>query len=115
MLLLSVTPVLASEGTTLDEIYQDAYNVAKKATPKLDGPLDRKVHEFEVMRDCRKYAAELLEVFDNAVFGKAHYVAGMYFAERVQYGGIWDYKEYLRLNTEYYEPELDELFFHLSY
>ena len=67
------------------------------------------------MRDCRKYAAELLEVFDNAVFGKVHYVAGMYFAERVQYGGIWDYKEYLRLNTEYYEPELDELFFHLSY
>lgn len=83
-------------------------SISKKEAPKLDELSERKVHEFEVMRDCRRHADELLEVFDNAIFGTAHVVAGAYFAERVKYGGVWDYKEYLGTNTEYYEPELKQ-------
>lgn len=46
------------------------------------------------------------DVYDSAVFGTAHIVAGTYFAERVRSGGIWDYKVKLGTTTRYFESEL---------
>lgn len=60
----------------------------------------------DLMPEARTHANQLKKVYDNAVFGTAHIVAGKYFADRVKSGGIWDYKRYLGLNTRYYETEL---------
>lgn len=60
----------------------------------------------DLMPECRAHAAELREVYDNAILGTQLASAGIYFAERVKGGGIWDYKAYLGLNTQYFETEL---------
>lgn len=60
-----------------------------------------------IMAEARKHAKELKEVFDNALFTRKHYTAGMYFAERVKTGGIWDYKSYMGTNTVYYMEDLN--------
>ncbi len=59
-----------------------------------------------ILGEARNHAKELKSVFDNAVFTQKHYVAGMYFAERVKSGGIWDYKSYMGTNTLYYMEDL---------
>lgn len=60
----------------------------------------------DLMTECRSHAAEIRTVYDNAPFGTVTIVAGTYFAERVKGGGVWDYKNWLGLNTRYYETEL---------
>lgn len=60
-----------------------------------------------IMPEARRHAKELKEVFDNAVLTTKHYTAGMYFAERVKTGGIWDYKSYMGTNTVYYMEDLN--------
>lgn len=60
-----------------------------------------------IMAEARNHANELKEVFDNALFTTKHLIAGMYFAERVKSGGIWDYKSYMGTNTVYYMEDLN--------
>ncbi len=62
-----------------------------------------------ILEECEEHAAELKNVYDNALFGTKHIVAGMYFAERVKGGGIWDYKVFLGTNNRYTDPELGTL------
>ncbi len=59
-----------------------------------------------IMGEARSHASELKKVFDNAVFATKHYTAGMYFAERVKTGGVWDYKSYMGSKTLYYMEDL---------
>lgn len=59
-----------------------------------------------IMTEARNHAKKLKSVYDNAVFSKRYYTAGMYFAERVKTGGIWDYKSYMGTNTVYYMEDL---------
>ncbi|HIX14462.1 MAG TPA: hypothetical protein H9740_01835 [Candidatus Hungatella pullicola] len=58
------------------------------------------------MTEARNHAAELRAVYDNAVFTERNYTAGMYFAERVKSGGVWDYKSYMGTSTLYYMEDL---------
>ena len=60
----------------------------------------------DLMPETRQHAQELQDVYDSAVFGTAHIVAGTYFAEGVRSGGIWDYKVKLGTTTRYFESEL---------
>lgn len=64
---------------------------------------------FEILGEARAHARELQRVYDNAIFGTAHVVAGEYFAQRVKSNGVWDYKRFLGTNTPYYEPELGSM------
>lgn len=59
-----------------------------------------------ILGEARNHAIELKAVFDNAVFSQRHFTAGMYFAQRVKSGGIWDYKSYMGANTLYYMEDL---------
>ena len=62
---------------------------------------------YNLLEIAREHAAELKEVYDNAVFGTATVTAGLYFTERVKSGGVWDLKRMLGTNTRYYVPELE--------
>lgn len=66
-----------------------------------------RVAVFNLMEIARENAAELKEVYDNAVFGTATITAGLYFTERVKSGGAWDFKRPLGTNTTYYVPDLE--------
>lgn len=59
------------------------------------------------MAEARNHASELKSVFDNAIFTTRHFTAGMYFAERVKTGGVWDYKSYMGTDTLYYMEDLN--------
>lgn len=61
-----------------------------------------------IMAEARNHASELKSVFDNALFTTKHFTAGMYFAERVKTGGVWDYKSYMGTNTLYYMEDLNK-------
>lgn len=62
--------------------------------------------EIDIMYTTRKHASELRSVYDNAPFGTRNLTAGLYFAERVRYGGIWDYKATLGTTTQYYVSDV---------
>lgn len=66
-----------------------------------------RVAVFNLMEIARENAAELKDVYDNAVFGTATVTAGLYFTERVKSGGAWDFKGPLGRNTTYYIPGLE--------
>lgn len=59
-----------------------------------------------ILSEARNHAVELKNVYDNAVFTPKSLTAGIYFAERVKSGGIWDYKSYMGTNTMYYMEDL---------
>lgn len=61
---------------------------------------------FSIMGEARNHAKTLKKVYDNAVFATKNLTAGKYFAERVQSGGVWDYKSYLGTKTVYYVDDL---------
>ncbi|KRQ86660.1 hypothetical protein ABG79_01643 [Caloramator mitchellensis] len=60
----------------------------------------------DILPEARIHADELKKVYENAIFGTKHIVAGVYFTERVKSGGIWDYKTYLGTKTIYYDEGL---------
>lgn len=88
----------------------DTFRIYVKEAPSVDYSLRENValytSNFDLMPLARSHAKELQKVFDDALFGTAHIVAGLYFTERVKSGGVWDYKIPLGTNTTYYEPTL---------
>lgn len=84
----------------------DSLMIHKKEAPTVQSRPQPRAEVIDLMPEARRHASELKSVYDNAVFGTAHIVAGAYFAERVKGGGIWDYKVYLGVNNQYYESEL---------
>ncbi len=87
----------------------DNFEICTKEAPSAaDTPIVA-IATFDVMGVCRANAAELKSVYDNAVFGTAHIVAGVYFTERVKSDGAWDFKQILGKDTLYYEGELGTL------
>ncbi|HEO8421307.1 MULTISPECIES: polymorphic toxin type 44 domain-containing protein [Bacillaceae] len=61
-----------------------------------------------IMSSTRSHAKSLKKVYDNAVFGTRHLVAGSYFAQRVKPGGVWDYKVQLGTTTKYTVSDLNK-------
>lgn len=59
-----------------------------------------------IMHTTRKNKNTLKTVFSNAPFRTKHAVAGLYFAQRVRTGGIWDMKAQLGTNRSYYIEDL---------
>ena len=87
-------------------IIDDEYEIHVKDAPQQELMYQPRAAVIEIMPEARRHAAELRAVYNNAPFGLSHYQAGIYFKDRVKTKGIWDYKQYLGVNTVYYEPEL---------
>lgn len=60
-----------------------------------------------IMTEARNHAELLKQVYDTSVLQPAELVAGVFFAERVKTGGIWDYKSYMGTHTVYYMEDLN--------
>lgn len=87
-------------------LVNSSLKISAKKAPVAESRVILDSQIFEIMPEARAHAKQLKNVYDNAVFGTAHLVAGKYFADRVKTGGVWDYKKYLGLKTRYYESEL---------
>lgn len=98
----SLNTLLELDAVTINE----SLEISEKAAPMTQTTVNSRAMILDLMDETRSHAAQVLAVYDNALFGTKHIVAGSYFAERVKGGGIWDYKVYLGTSTLYYEPEL---------
>lgn len=65
-----------------------------------------KVRSASILTEAKHHAKQLKSVYDNAIFSQKMATAGLYFAERVRTGGIWDYKSYMGAKTIYYMEDL---------
>lgn len=81
------------------------FKISTKPAPSIQSSCPR-APTFNLMDVARANAEDLKEVFDNAAFGTAHAVAGLYFVDRVRSGGAWDFKSKLGTTRSYYIPEL---------
>lgn len=94
-----------NELVATDAIYvTDDLQIVKAEAPEAGEKRLLRAAVMEILDECERHADELQNVYDNALFGTAHIVAGTYFADRVKGGGIWDYKVFLGLNTPYTDP-----------
>lgn len=81
--------------------------ISQAEAPTAETQVMPRIATYNLMPIARAHATELRRVYDNAVFGTATLTAGIYFAERVKSGGIWDYKGPLGWRTYYTIPELN--------
>lgn len=81
--------------------------ISQAEAPTAETQIMPRIATYNLMPIARAHATELRRVYDNAVFGTATMTAGIYFAERVKSGGIWDYKGPLGWRTYYTIPELN--------
>lgn len=61
-------------GNNLEILQKDAPLAENRPQPRAE--------VIDLMTEARNHAAELKQVYDNAVFGTAHIAAGAYFAQR---------------------------------
>lgn len=73
----------------LDAITIDnSLEILKKPAPTAESLAQPRTLTFNIIIEARNHANELKDVYDNALFGTKHLVAGSYFAERVKGNGI---------------------------
>lgn len=92
--------LMAQDAIYLDALYHIRFVLNPEPEPKPRRPVAN------IMSEARNHAKQLRTVYDNAVFASKNLTAGKFFAERVQSGGIWDYKSYLGTHTYYYMEDL---------
>jgi len=97
--------LISVDAITVNERLQ--IRIAEAPAPSIRIRLDAQI--MDLMPEARNHATELRNVYDSAPFNTGAAVAGVYFADRVRYGGIWDYKVFLGQNTRYFVPIINAM------
>ncbi|SFC33925.1 toxin 44 [Alkalibacterium subtropicum] len=95
--------LVANQAISIDHdlVFSVVQNIEPEFTMR-----PRAIAIINIMYTTRNNKNTLKSVFDNAPFGTRHAVAGLYFAQRVRTGGVWDMKAQLGTNTSYYIDDL---------